>query len=215
MKYWPLLLVFAAIGAWMYFAAGAPSPDKGLFSILDDDQYRQVMAKVQELTTQPLVDVEEGRKLTETQRKNLERGVQLTKQLIAFQPREFGPYFVLAKAQKALGAVDNAIRNCEQALLLVPKNSDSPEVQSVAAQIEHTVAIYYYEKGLYQQAEAHADNAVKAFVTNPDFLAGAAAIKAQLGKLDDARLYVDTALAIDPNNLTAKDLDIALKEQNR
>lgn len=215
MKYWPVLLVFAAVAGWMVYASGPASLDAGKYSILNDDQYKEVLAKVQELTTKPLVTFDEGTKLSEGQLDDLRQGVELTKKLIAFQPRQFGPYFVLAKAQKALGNVDEAIRNCEQALLLVPKNSKDPEVLSVAAEIEHVVSIYYYEKGLYNQAEVHADRAVQELTTNPDYLAGAAAIKAQLGKLDDARLYVSTALAIDPNNPTALDLDQALKEKGR
>ena len=199
----------------MITAGRTPTGEEDLYSILSDAEYNQALKQVQELTQLPITMYDEGSKLSAGQIEDLRKGIELTKKLIAFQPTQFGPYFVMAKAQKALGNVDEAIRNGEQALLLVPMDAQDLETQSVVAEIAHVVSVYYYDTGKYERAEQLSDQAVQLFTTNPDYLAGAAAIKSQLGKLDDARLYVDTALAIDPKNPTALELDGELKRVGR
>jgi tetratricopeptide (TPR) repeat protein len=189
-----------------------PTGEEDLYSILGDDEYNQVLALVQDLTQGPITQVDSGLKLNPQQVEDLQRGIDLTKQLIAYQPTQFGPYFVMAKSQYALGNIDEAIRNGEQALLLIPTEDPGQEVLSVHAELAHTLATYYYDKGSYKRAEELADTAVQIHTTNPDYLATAGAIKAQLGLQADAREYANLALALDPKNVNAIELDKALRE---
>lgn len=211
MKHWPLIVVFIAVAAWMAFSGRTPTGDEGLFSITDGQQFNDVLLQVRELSQEPILTFDAGGKLTADQVDHLKEGKNLIRKLIAFAPTNFAPYVMLAKTQRALGETEEATRNYLQALELIPKDSKDPDVVLTGAEVKYDLSTYYYERNEYEKAETLADEAIGTMPTNARYLSGAATIKSQLGKPNEARRLVDMALQYDPNDATARNLDIELR----
>jgi tetratricopeptide (TPR) repeat protein len=211
-KVWIPLALFAALAAWMFLAARTPTGDEDLFAILSPEQYNETLKKVQELTFDPIVASDQGKKLGKEQVENLRKGSEMIRQMIAFEPTNFGPYAMMAKTKRALGEMDEAVRNYKQALLLIPKEITDEETLWTAAEVHHDLATFYYDKGDDKNAEEHAIQAVMLINDNPKYLIALAAVQAQLGKVKDARSNLDVALGLDPENPVGKTLDAELKK---
>jgi tetratricopeptide (TPR) repeat protein len=110
-----------------------------------------------------------------------------------------------------LGNSEEAVRNYEQALILLPSEYSDQETLWTAAEVNYDLGTHYYEVSDYKRAEPYALQAVQLINDHPKYLVGLAAIQAQLGKLKDARALVDAALALDPENAFTKSLDEELK----
>jgi tetratricopeptide (TPR) repeat protein len=215
LKYWPFVLAFVAVAVWMMIAGRTPTGDEGLYTILTDEQYEQTLARVRELTKGPLIAYDSGQKLTNKQLDDLREGRTLVRRLIAYQPRNFPPYVIMGKTQRALGEMDEAVRNYEQALLLMPEDSTDPDVLWTAADVRYDLGVHYYNTSDYATAEGYAEDAVARAPTNAAYMASLGAIKSQLGKLDEARYWTSEALKYDPNDLVATALDEELKKAGR
>lgn len=211
MKHWPFAVALAAIGVWMVAAGRQPTGEEGRYAIVDDVQYAALLADVRDKTQQPILDFDAGFKLSSTQVQNLKDSIKKIKQLIAFEPTNFGPYVMMAKTQRALGNSSEAVRNYEQALILLPDEYADQETLWTAAEVNYDLGTHYYEVSDYKQAEPYALQAVQLINDHPKYLVGLAAIQSQLGKLKDARALVDAAKAIDPDNAFTKSLDEELK----
>ena len=207
-----MVVVFLGICAWMFYAAHQTTGDEGLYSILNDQQFDETFKTVRDMTQQPILDFDSGKKLTQAELDELKKSKELIRRLITYNPTGFPAYVVMAKTERALGEQKEAVRNYEQALLQIPANSTDPNVLWTAAEIRYDLGTYYYESGDLKQAEPLAEEAVLRFPTNARYLSGLAAIKAQLGKFAEARLRVQQALAIDSNDPTARELDAELKK---
>lgn len=212
MKYWPALLLFVVLAAWMFFAARTPTGEEDRFEILTLEQYQASLAKVRDLTQQPIIDFDAGKYLSKAQLDQLKEGSETIKKMIAFDPTNFGPYVMMAKSQRALGNAQEAVRNYKQALLLVPKEIKDQDTLWAAAEAHHDLAAYYYEEGDDKKAEEHAMQALMLVNQNPKYLITFAAIEAQLGKLKEARANLDAALKMDPQNPMGLELDAELRK---
>ncbi|HXH61026.1 MAG TPA: tetratricopeptide repeat protein [Fimbriimonadaceae bacterium] len=211
MKLWLPVGLFVAVAAWMVFAAHSPSDKQGLYTIQNDVQFNEVLGKVRDLIQQPIVNFDSGVKLTDQQVKDLKEGETLIKQMVAYAPANFGPYVMLAKTQRALGEMDQALRNYQQALDMAPKDSNEPSVVITIAEVKFDLGSYYYERSEYDKADKLVDEAIGAVPDNAKYLSTSAAIKSQIGKPNEARTLVDRALKLNPNDATAKSLDVELK----
>jgi tetratricopeptide (TPR) repeat protein len=212
MKYWPAIVLFLGLAGWMFFSARTPTGEEGLFRILNPEQYNATLEQVKDLTFDPIIEADQGRKPTKMQVENLKAGSEKIKQLIAFDPTNFGPYAMMAKTQRALGNMDEAVRNYKQALALIPESITDQETLWTAAEVHHDLATFYYEKGDDKSAEEHAIAAVMLVNENPKYLIGLAAVQSQLGQLKEARANLDIALRLDPTNPVGKELDAELKK---
>ncbi len=212
MKFWPALVLFAALVGWMLIAGRQPTGDEDVYKIISLDQYNAALATVRDLTQDPILKFDEGKQLTKDQLDNLKVGAKKIRQMIAFEPTNFGPYVMMAKSQRALGNAEEAVRNYKQALLLLPKEMTDEETLWTAAEVNYDLGLYYYENGEDKKAEPYALQAVQLVNTHPKYLVGLAAVQAQLGKLKEARILLDTAMKIDPNNTFSKSLDEELKK---
>ncbi len=212
MKYVPPLILFVGLAAWMLYAGRKPTGEEGVYQIVTLEQYDVALAKVRDLTQDPILKFDEGKKLTQHQVEDLKVGTKKIRQMIAFQPTNFGPYVMMAKSQRALGQAEEAVRNYKQALLLLPQEIKDQETLWTAAEVNYDLGTHYYEHGDFKQAEKYALEAVQMVNTHPKYLVGLAAIQAQLGKLKDARLLLDTAMLMDPDNKFSKSLDAELKK---
>ncbi len=211
MKYLPALILFIGLAAWMIVAGRQPTGEEDRYKILTGEQFDAALAKVRDLTQDPILKFDEGRKLTEKQVDDLKEGAKKIQQLIAFEPTNFVPYVMLAKSQRALGQAEEAARNYQQALLLLPKEIKDQDTLWTAAEVNYDLGTHYYENGEYKKAEQYALEAVQMINTHPKYLVGLAAIQAQLGKFKDARTLLDSAMQIDPDNEFSKSLDAELK----
>jgi tetratricopeptide (TPR) repeat protein len=212
MKYLPALVLFIGLATWMIVAGRKPSGDEDTFKILTAEQFDAALSKVRDLTQDPILTFDEGKKLTSSQLDDLREGTEKIKQLIAFEPTNFGPYVMMAKSQRALGRAEEAVRNYKQALLLLPKEIKDQETLWTAAEVNYDLGTHYYELGDFRKAEEYALEAVLLINTHPKYLVGLAAIQAQLGKLKDSRALLDSAMQIDPDNEFSKSLDAELKK---
>jgi tetratricopeptide (TPR) repeat protein len=211
MRYWPVIIALAAVAVWMIAVGRVPTGEEGRYSIVTDEQYVATLAEVRDKTQQPILDFDAGFKLSTTQVQNLKDSIKTIQRLIAFDPTNFGPYVMMAKTQRALGNSSAAVRNYEQALILLPSEYSDQETLWTAAEVNYDLGTHFYEVSDYKRAEPYALQAVQLINDHPKYLVGLAAIQAQLGKLKDARALVDAALALDPENAFTKSLDDELK----
>jgi len=212
MKYLPALILFIGLATWMIVAGRQRTGEEDRYKILTGEQFDAALVKVRELTQDPILKFDEGRKLTSKQVDDLKEGTKKIQQLIAFEPTNFVPYVMLAKSQRALGQAEEAARNYQQALLLLPKEIKDQDTLWTVAEVNYDLGTHYYETGDYKKAEQYALEAVQMINTHPKYLVGLAAIQAQLGKFKDARTLLDTAMRMDPENQFSKSLDAELKK---
>ena len=206
MKYWALGGAFAAVCVWMVLAAGGPKGGEGLYSIQSAVQYNQGLATVRELTEGPILAHNAGRALSVEQTEALEEGREVARRLTAYQPREFGPAFLLANIEQALGNADEAGRNYHQALLLIPKNTGDKNLRQTEAHIQFKLGQHYYNRDEFARAEVHADFALALEHNSSLYHIAAASIKMRLDKPAEARQLVEHALEINPDDSEAKEL---------
>jgi len=206
MKLWVLGAAFVAVCVWMFFAAGRPGPGDGLHSILTASEYNERLAKVRELTQGPILSYNAGNALSGDETVALEEGREIARRLAAFDPLAFGPPFLLANIEQALGNSEEAGRNYQQALLQIEKNSGNPDMRETEANIRFNLGQHFYNKDEFEKAEKFSDSALALHHNSAVYHTAAASIKIRLNKLGEAREMVRHALEIDPNDAVAQQL---------
>ncbi|MCH8979544.1 MAG: hypothetical protein IH945_09935 [Armatimonadetes bacterium] len=206
MKYWVMGGAFVALCVWMILAAGGPRGGDGLYSIHNAVQYNEGLATVRELTEGPIVAFNAGQSLGPEETQALEEGREVAKRLTAYEPRAFGPAFLLANIEQALGDAEEAGRNYHQALLLIPKNTGDPSLRQTEAHIRFNLGRHYFNRNEFLKAEQYADEALVLQHNSSLYHTSAAQIKMRLQKRADARRLVEHALEIDPEDAVAKEL---------
>ena len=206
MKHWALGAAFVAVFVWMFLAAGRPAGDEGLYSIFNPIQYSEGFATVRDLTEGPILAHDAGTVLSGEQTLALEEGREVARRLTAYEPRAFGPAFLLANIEQALGNADEAGRNYHQALLLIPKDTGDQNLRQTEANIRFNLGQHYYNRNEFLKAEVYTDRALALHHDSSMYHAAAARIKMRLLKAADARRLVEHALEIDPEDAAVQEL---------
>ncbi|MCH7945532.1 MAG: hypothetical protein IIC73_05890 [Armatimonadetes bacterium] len=205
-RYGALGAAIAAVCVWMVLAAGRRQGDEGLYSIQNPAQYNAGLTTVRELTGGPIRAHDAGRALSGEQTMALEEAREVARRLTAYEPRAFGPAFLLANIEQALGNADEAGRNYHQALLLIPKDTGDQNLRQTEAHIQFKLGQHYYNRNEFSKAEMYADAALALQHNSSLYHTAAARIKMRLDKRAEARRLVEHALEIDPEDAAAKEL---------
>ena len=206
MKYWALGAAFVGVCVWMVLAADRPQGAEGLYSIRSVVHYNEDLVRLHDLTEGPTTAYSAGRALSGEQTQALEEGREVARRLTAYEPRAFGPAFLLANIEQALGNADEAGRNYHQALLLIPKSTGDQSLRQTEAHIRFNLGQHYYNRNEFPRAELYADSAIELQHNSSLYHTAAARIKMRLNKRAEARELVEHALEIDPEDSVAKEL---------
>ena len=192
-----LLLVIACI-------AGC-TPKTPTVVVNNAEEASQTLAKIRDLSEEPLLKVNAGTELTDEDTRKLEETLPLAQALVDYDPTQIGAVSLRGKIETALGKSEEAEATYRQAIKLKPANP-SPEMTYLIADLHNELGKISFSKQNYKAALDDISQAVSLVPNEPRFLFNLASVQVEADQLREAKATLAKVLELDPKNQDALDL---------
>jgi Flp pilus assembly protein TadD len=186
-------------------AAGCKAGESSKYRIKNAQEYTTALKEATDLAREPLATYSRLAAISPEDQNRLIVAKERYEALVEYQPTLFTLHVALGAVRHALGDLMAAESSFSQALSLAPPNP-SPDAALLMADTHHGLASIYLIQNRYQEAEAHAKQALAYRENDPNLLCTLAAIELQLKEVDRSRRHIEQALKLDPSHQRARDL---------
>lgn len=154
-------------------------------------------ADAAEQSIQPLKDFFAGDKLGKPQVAALGHARRFLKGVVAFDPNSFATFVAVGRISLALEDYPEAERYLREAVRLAP-NPPTGDWKQIEAETHYLLSRTLYQTRAYAAAIDEADLAITLAPDNPDNLVARASALLQVGKVDEAKKDLESALILNP-----------------
>ena len=173
--------------------------------VQNQEQAAEKLAKIRELTEEPLLKRNDNMDLSERDRKNLEAALPLVQSLIEFDPIAIGTITLRGKIEVALDRLDEAEATFKQALKVAPApEHQNTDIKFLMAGINDDLSKIEFIRGNYKKSIEYIEEALKFSPNNPIYLTNLAYSQVEARELEAAKETVKKIQAIDPKNEDVK-----------
>jgi len=162
-------------------------------------EYNKALADAESLSKIGLEKIAKDEELNADEKKNLVKAANLFEGLAAYETSNFAPHLALGMIYRGLGNLDVAERHLQQCLLNLP-GTDTPEIKETAAEAHYQLARVLFDRQEFDNSLAEASTACDSSPSNPNYIVARASALLQLKREKEARVELDKALALDPEN---------------
>lgn len=175
--------------------------------IQNQQQASEQLAKIRELTEEPLLKRNDDLDLSERDRNNLEAALPLVQSLIDFDPTSIGTITLRGKIEVALDRLDEAEATFTQALNVAPSAANrSADITFLMAGIYDDLSKIEFMRQNYKRSVAHLEEALKLSPNNPIYLTNLAFSQIEARDIVGAKETVKKLQEVDPGSEDIKKL---------
>lgn len=198
------IAVVLALFAYNKFAP-VPVDASGNPIVTNIDQYSETLDRAEKLSEQHLLDADQGKEMTDSAVKDLQKAAGMFDSLANFQTTNIAPYLGAGKCYQVLGNDDAAVKRFQQGLATVPPDP-------IAAVLDTEIETYYLlSKSLFNLKDyagslKAVNSAIKLFPRSPIYLSQRARIYIQQHQYVEAARDLNDSIQIDPSYKLAQGL---------
>lgn len=200
-------IAFFVVLGGIIMLSNRPAQDaEGNFVITSADQFNQISKDLNQLVAQPFALDESGRELSDKDRADLRKAVELYDAQNVFRPNLVGPFLGAARCYTLLGEDEPAEIHIRQLISNQTLYDNTELGRRAVADAKWLLSRIRMRQNKSDEAYALANDALDAKPDFPPFLIAKAGPALQLGKVKEAEALATRAVLIDPNNIRASQL---------
>ncbi len=192
---------------------GCGGPSSRPPQIVTESEYQDTLDRARQLSEGPIRKHDAREPLDSQEKSDLQEAARLIEGLANFKPTNFATHFLAGKVYQALGDHERAKIKLKECLSTLAPGSQDENIRHMEAEALALLALSLERTGVVEEALAAAEEALKLYPDNPNYLAAKASALIQMGKPEEAHRAVREALARDPRHARALQLDRLLHSQ--